>query len=211
MPSLAPPLAPHLTWTAVPEAPAGAVLLLPGGTVASTTPVGRGNLPAARMIPFARGIAHAGRGRLAVARLRYRVRGWNGAAADPLVDARSALVQIRERWPGIPIVLVGHSMGGRVALHLADAPGVRGIVLLAPWIDRRDEPRGGPGLRALLMHGSADVITSPAATAAYAALLERRGVDVTLDLVAGSLHAMVPRAGYWYRRVAGFVTDTVGG
>lgn len=210
MPCLAPRAAPHLTWDAAPEAPAAVVLLLPGGMVASTAPMGRFNLAAARMIPFAWRIARAGRGRLAVARLRYRVRGWNGDDADPLVDARRALEEIRGRWHGIPIILVGHSMGGRIALRLADAPGITAAVALAPWIDRSDEPRGGSGRSVLLMHGTADVITSPDATAAYAVLLRNRGVDVTLDLVRWSLHVMVPRAGHWYRRVVRFVIEVAG-
>lgn len=55
--------------------------------------------------------------------LRYRYRGWNRAEASPVSDAIWALAQIRVERPGLPIVLVGHSMGGRAALRVAGDPG----------------------------------------------------------------------------------------
>ena len=57
--------------------------------------------------------------------LRYRVAGWNGAAADAHADVRWAIEQLRaEHGPDVPIVLVGHSMGGRAALRAGgDAAG----------------------------------------------------------------------------------------
>jgi pimeloyl-ACP methyl ester carboxylesterase len=202
-----PPAAPGLVWVAAPPDPAGVVLVLHGGQVSSSHPVGRTDLAPARMIPIARRIASAGQGRLAVVRVRNRVRGWNGSSADPLADARHALGIVRDRWGGIPVGVVGHSMGGRVALRLAEDPGVALVVGLAPWIDRSDAPLGRPGLPVLLMHGRADVVTSPRATRRYAESLLARGVRVQLDLVALSLHAMTPWSGYWHERVATFVAE----
>ena len=90
----------------------------------------------------------AGRDGLAVARLRYRVRGWNGADAAPVADAHWALDQLTARFPGVPIALVGHSMGGRAALYAAGHPAVRAVVGLAPWIEPGDTERTIDGLRA---------------------------------------------------------------
>ena len=41
---------------------------------------------------------------------------------------------VRMAYPGVPIALVGHSMGGRVALHLAGEADVVVVAALAPWI-----------------------------------------------------------------------------
>ncbi|MDT7650888.1 MAG: hypothetical protein QOI36_2294, partial [Pseudonocardiales bacterium] len=64
--------------------------------------------------------------------LRYRYRGWNGERADPVTDARWALAEVRRRYGPVPVGLVGHSLGGRVAVHVADDASVTGVVLLAP-------------------------------------------------------------------------------
>ncbi|MEO1470632.1 MAG: alpha/beta fold hydrolase [Pseudomonadota bacterium] len=62
---------------------------------------------------------------------------WPGA--DVLVaDARAAMVEIRRRHPDLPLVLVGHSMGGGIALAAAapggDVPPPDALVLAAPAI-----------------------------------------------------------------------------
>ena len=98
-----------------------------------------------RLIPVARAVAR-GNPRAAVYRLRFSVRGWNGTGSDVLADGRWALGAIAERHPGLPVVIVGHSLGGRVALLLASTPPAVGAVLLAPWAepgDPVDQLRGG--------------------------------------------------------------------
>src|SRR6201999_3081874 len=109
-------------------------LVLHGGRSNSTEPVPRTASAALRMIPFARSLSRAGASDgLAVARLRYRQRGWNGSAQPPVQDASWALARLRERFPDRPIALIGHSMGGRTAMYVADDPAVRCVVGLAPW------------------------------------------------------------------------------
>ena len=85
------------------------------------------------MHPFARDLAALGDD-LAVAQLRYRLRGWNDTGDDALADVAFALDTLDARYGGVPIVLVGHSMGGRAALRSAGHPTVRGVVALAPWL-----------------------------------------------------------------------------
>ncbi|MGR4852480.1 alpha/beta fold hydrolase [Streptomyces sp. LARHCF252] len=58
-----------------------------------------------------------------------RSRGGSGHARD----ARRALGELARRAGDVPVVLVGHSMGGRAALRAADAPQVRAVPALAPW------------------------------------------------------------------------------
>ena len=105
------------------DQPRAVVLVLHGGKSRSRRPVRPWHKGAVlRMVPFAGAVAKAGGGAIAVAMLRYAVRGWNGAARPaPLADTRLALEQIAAKHPGVPIGLLGHSMGGRVAL----APGRR--------------------------------------------------------------------------------------
>ncbi len=199
----------ELRWTAEPADPHAVVLLLHGGREHSTVPARWNQLAVLRMIPFARAVARAGDGQIAVARLRYAVRGWNEAAESPIADARAALEQVRARYPDRPIGLLGHSMGGRVALRLADDPGVEAVVGLAPWVHRYDVAGGGPGLRALLMHGTRDRMTSPHNTATMAGRLRARGVDVRLVSVDGEGHAMLQRPRYWHRTAASFLREAL--
>ena len=64
--------------------------------------------------------------------LRYRHRGWNGGHG-PVEDARWALSEVRRELGELPVVLLGHSMGARTSVHVADHDSVVGVVGLAPW------------------------------------------------------------------------------
>src|SRR5687768_17670642 len=76
--------------------------------------------------------ATAGRG-VTTCLLRYRVAGWNGEAADAYADVRWSLDRIRaEHGPDVPIVLVGHSMGGRAGLRARGENPVAAVCALAP-------------------------------------------------------------------------------
>ena len=110
-------------------------------------PVAWWRLAVVRMAPFAPTIAHRAGDDLAVLRLKNRVRGWNGDRQDPVHDARWALDRIRHVLPGMPVVLVGHSMGGRVALRLGAEPDVVGVAALAPWVESDARRRRAPARR----------------------------------------------------------------
>lgn len=192
----------------VPEHPAGVVLVLHGGAEASRVPVAWWRLPVLRMAPFASTITRRDGDDLVVLRLKNRVRGWNGARQDPVKDARWALDRIRRLLPGLPVVVVGHSMGGRVALHLAAEPAVVGVAALAPWIET-DVRQPRPGVAVLLVHGSSDRVTDPRRTAVLARRFAQSGVDVRHIEVEDGTHAMLKDAGRWHDVVAEFVTDVL--
>ena len=192
----------------VPRDPRGVVLLLHGGAVSGRQRVRWSGVAVLRMMPFALALTRRAGDELAVLRLKYRVRGWNGADRDPVVDAAWALARIRDTWPGLPIALVGHSMGGRVALHLGTEPGVAAVVALAPWIEGAT-PRPVVGTRVLLVHGTRDGITSPRRTATLAGRLRDNGIDVRHLEVQGGDHPMLRQAGLWHDTAADFVTDVL--
>lgn len=190
----------------MPPDPVGVVLVLHGGGESGHEPVSWRKGAVLRMLPFAKAIERRAGGRLAVLRLKNRFHGWNGVEQTPLLDARWALDEIRARYPGLPITLIGHSMGGRVALHLMGEPEVTTVVGLAPWIKEGDPQLGRPGLRVLLMHGDDDRITDPRLTKALSEALRAQGADVTWRPVEGEGHAMLRHPLTWHREVTDFVT-----
>ena len=114
-------MAAELRWISRRDAPTAVVLVLHGGQDSSRRPARWHNLAVLRMVPVARAVANAGHGTFAVAMLRYAVRGWNGAAASPVPDARAALDEISAAYPGVPIAPVGHSwVEGDVGLQAHD-------------------------------------------------------------------------------------------
>jgi len=214
--------APNLSFTGHHGQPDAVVLLLHGGTPDSFERV-RGYDPSVvRMIPFGRSVHRAGGGRIMLAKLRYAVRGWNGEAESPLADAHWALDQIAERFGPLPIGLVGHSMGGRVALRVADhgdgdgavhegthSLSVHSLAVLAPWL-----PDGEPfpvlgGRPLLLAHGTADRITDPARTTELGQRLSADGGNVELLNYPGGRHSMLFPSRPWHDLVAGFMVRTL--
>jgi pimeloyl-ACP methyl ester carboxylesterase len=187
-------------------------LVLHGGRSKGTDPVPRTAGAALRMIPFARSLHRVGgREGLVVARLRYRQRGWNGPAQSPVHDARWALTQLRERFPDVPVGLVGHSMGGRTAMYVADDPAVRCVVGLAPWIEPSDPTAGLRARRVLIVHGDQDRMTSPSSSAAFAARLRGVAESVSYVVVRGEKHAMLRRAPVWHELATGFTLGVLFG
>ena len=192
--------APHLTRS-LHRDPRGLVLMLHGGAEADLAPVGSTSRPWLRSVLMMRQLRRpfhsAG---LEVWLLRYRVTGWNHGHAElpsPVPDARWALDRVRRRHGELPVVVLGHSMGARAAVTVADDPLVRGVVGLAPWFPVGEPVEPLRGKRLVAVHGRADRITSYDATAAFV----RRAATVagSAQLVdMGPLdHAMLRGLGRW--------------
>jgi len=189
----------------------GAVaLFLHGGREAGLTRPPRWNAPGLRMLPFARAVraATAGHG-IATAHVSYRYRGWNGDRADTVADARDALDAIERRLGPVPVVLVGHSMGGRAALRLGGHATVRSVVALAPWCPSDEPVAQLTGTPTVILHSDRDRTTDPLASHDFAVRARAAGTPVCRMQVAGSDHAMLRRATVWHtataRLVAGFL------
>lgn len=183
--------------------PRGLVLMLHGGAQHGHNEVGNRSASFRRTGAMRRvlepKVLDAG---LSLWMLRFSVRGWNAGAGhepSPVPDARWALDQAAAEHPGVPVVLLGHSMGGRTAVHVADHPAVAGVVGLAPWLEPQDPFRTLVGKHFIAGHGSRDKITSAKMTRAYVERLQ--GVAASADFVdMGRLgHYMLSRPRDWNR------------
>lgn len=186
----------------------GVALVLHGGRSSSYESVRGRHLSPARMLPFARALrSGGGSDGLAVWTLRNRYRGWNGQDMSPVQDARWALSHISREHPGVPVYLLGHSMGGLTALCVADHPQVEAVVALAPWLDAKTPVEPVAGRRILIVHGTQDRWTSPANSLAYARRAE--GVAESVEYVAlkGTGHFMFRRVGLWNSLATRFILD----
>jgi pimeloyl-ACP methyl ester carboxylesterase len=142
--------------------------------------------------------------------LRYRHRGWNGAAQDALRDAAWACAELARTHPGVPVVLLGHSMGGRAALRAAGAANVSAVCALAPWIGAVEPVEQLAGRTVLIAHGDRERFTDPAESFAYALRAKADGMRICRFDVPGAGHFMLTHRSAWNRLVRRFVLGTIG-
>ena len=181
---------PRLIATRQPRDPVGVALILHGGGGRGGVPVSPTQLSVLRMVPIAVRVARAGHGRIAVYRLLNAVR---GVGADPLSNVRWALGQLAVDYAGLDVCLVGHSLGGSVALAAAGESQVRGVVALAPWLAGSERTRHLAQTRTLIVHGTNDRVTSCRASQQYAARTRQSGAPVSFVEVERGEHSMLRR------------------
>ncbi|MFF3321715.1 alpha/beta hydrolase [Streptomyces sp. NPDC002889] len=205
------PAAPALHIDRTAQPPRAAILLLHGGRADAVEPPSALNLPGVRMRPFARAITRATAGHdIVIGRVRYGHRGWNGERADAGRDALRALDELALVTGPVPTLLVGHSMGGRAALHAAGHPLVTGAVGLAPWCPAEEPVEHLTGRRLVLLHGDRDRVTDPRETWAFAARARTVGAEVCALRMSGGDHAMLRRAAQWHTITTQVVTGLLG-
>ncbi|HET6651113.1 MAG TPA: alpha/beta fold hydrolase [Nocardioides sp.] len=132
--------------------------------------------------------------------LRYSVRGWNqrtSSTPSPVLDARWALEEVRRDHADVPVVLLGHSMGARTAVAVADDPQVTGVVGLAPWLPANEPNRTLSGRHLAAAHGRSDKITSISQTAAFVERAERVAASTELVDMGAVGHYMFRRIPAW--------------
>lgn len=189
--------------------PALAVLVLPGGTDFSYRPFSAVQGSALRMYPFTASIQAAFGPRVRVRQARYRVYGWNGGQASPMPYARNALERLSSDYPGVPVAVIGHSMGGRIAAQLGDDPRVTDVLALAPWWQFADWRQIHDDVRVVAMHGEADTVTRARRTAKGVRELAERGLDATYVSVPGGQHPMLDHIGLWHGEALSFVSHAL--
>ncbi|TQF04265.1 alpha/beta fold hydrolase [Kitasatospora acidiphila] len=201
----------RLRWKVRSAGARAVVLVLHGGREADLAPARPWQPAAVRMAPFLRPLRRAtAGGAVAVGLVRYRHRGWNGDRADAAQDVLAALDAVAAECGPVPVVLLGHSMGGRAALRAAGHRAVTGVVALAPWCPPDDPCEQLAGRTLVTLHGDLDRVTDPAATLAFAARARAAGAAVAGIGVAGGDHAMLRRHRDWHRGAAGLVAALLG-
>jgi len=142
-----------------------------------------------------------------VRRVQYRFRGWNSPRLDAVADATAVLDDVRHRFEPKSIVVVGHSMGGRVAARLCAGGQVGALVALAPYWPGGDGDLIPSPTRLLVVHGTADTRTDPGSSRIQTLRARQRGLDAQWVGLEGVGHFMVRRWGEWHRRTADFVAE----
>ena len=131
--------------------------------------------------------------------------GTSGLGEEEVADALGALDVARERFPRGPLVLLGWSFGGAVAIRAAAASDVAACVAIAPAVERKEVTAGLPppkelGLTIplLVVVGVHDEQVSPQACATWT-----KQVD-------GSLLVEMPGANHFFWAKYPDLTETVG-
>jgi dienelactone hydrolase len=184
----------------------GIALFCHGGTATSVAPPRDRALSLLRMRAIERVVREAGARRgLTTQLLRYRVAGWNGEAADAFADVRWALEHIRAEHGGdIPVVLVGHSMGGRAVLRAGGDPQVGAVCALAPWTPPGEPVAHLRDRTVTILHGRGDRWVPGELSADFALRARQAGAHVARFTIAGG-HSMLRGAHRWHA----FVRDVV--
>ncbi|MEO5664111.1 MAG: alpha/beta fold hydrolase [Nocardioides sp.] len=189
---------PHLTKLDVDGPPRAIILVLHGGKPRSHQPVDGRSASWRRAMWLQRDIAsRAHAAGVGVWSLRYRERGWNGGA-DRIADARSALDAVRTAHGDVPVVLLGHSMGARVAVHAADDVSVVGVVGLAPWWSAEDPASTLAGRDLRAAHGRRDRITSFKETSRYVERARHVADSAELRDMGALGHYMLTGSATWH-------------
>ncbi len=187
------------------------VLLLHGGQQHSVAPVKNRHASWWRMAALARSLrGYAEHNDLALSLLQYRQRGWNDLNDPaPVADARAAIAELANHHPGAPIVLVGHSMGGRTACRTADEPTVIGVVGLAPWLPEGEPNAAIAGRHLRIMHGTKDSWTSAQWSRDYVERSQGLSASAAWTSLPGGGHFMFRQSTAWKQFVTDSVTDIV--
>lgn len=189
---------PLLTTYDAPGRARAMILVLHGGKPRSQQAIDARSLSWRRALWLQRDIAaRAHESGVGIWSVRYRERGWNGGV-DRTADARWALDEVRAAHGDVPVVLLGHSMGARVAVHVADDPSVRGVVGLAPWWSAQDPVHTLAGRTLRAAHGRRDRITSFGETVRFVERARAVADSAELRDMGPLGHYMLTGAGHWH-------------
>ena len=189
---------PLLTTYDAPGRARAMILVLHGGKPRSAQAIDGRSLSWRRALWLQRDIAaRAHESGVGVWSVRYRERGWNGGV-DRTADARWALDEVRAAHGDVPVVLLGHSMGARVAVHVADDPSVRGVVGLAPWWSAQDPVHTLAGRTLRAAHGRRDRITSFGETVRFVERARAVADSAELRDMGPLGHYMLTGASHWH-------------
>ena len=131
---------------------------------------------------------------LCFAELRYRIKSWRRLPWC-MEDARAAIEATR----GERTLLIGFSMGGAVAIGVADEPSVETVVGLAPWIPDRLDLEPLRGRRLAVIQGGLDrglpgvPGVAPRHSRSGFERVRALGVEADYTLIPGAVHGLAVR------------------
>jgi pimeloyl-ACP methyl ester carboxylesterase len=130
--------------------------------------------------------------------VRYRVKSWR--RLELCVEDAGAAIGAARAAGAEEVALVGFSMGGAVAVHVASDPAVRTVIALAPWLYPELDLSTLEGRRFAVVHGSLDRglpgvpgVRPELSLIGYERALAL-GVDAERTLITGALHPIALRA-----------------
>ncbi|HEY9181682.1 MAG TPA: alpha/beta hydrolase, partial [Gammaproteobacteria bacterium] len=103
-------------------------------------------------------------------------------------DALAVVDWCRARWPERPLYLGGFSFGGALAIAIAARAAPRGLVTVAPPVDRLPRDLNLPTCPWVLVHGDADEIVTPGPVLDWCATLAAPPKIVLLKGVGHFFH-----------------------
>lgn len=103
-------------------------------------------------------------------------------------DVLTVAAWCRARWPSAGVYLGGFSFGAAIAAGVAARVAPRGLVTVAPPIDRLPKDFVAPACPWLLVHGNADEVVPPEPVLAWCATLAVPPRIVLLDGVGHFFH-----------------------
>ncbi len=207
-PTVQGPHTPSLLTVGPRGTPRAAVVIAHGGKSQSRAHDSNLRSPALRMLPFLLDLARVGR-RLGLAstQLRYRLVGYN--EGDPVTDVEWALDHVADRY-GVPVCLLGHSMGARAALRAAGHPSVVSVVALAPWCPPAEPVNQLEGRTVVIAHGERDRITDPARSLEFARHAHPVAERLARFELGGTGHTMLQRLPTWQSLARRLTLGTLG-
>lgn len=144
--------------------------------------------------------------------VRYRIKSWR--QLDSCVEDARAAVATASEAGATEIALLGFSMGGAVAVHVAGDPAVSTVIALAPWLYPELDLSPLDSRRFAVVHGSLDRSipgipgVRPELSLHGYERAKARGVDAERTVIRGAIHPIalrapwggtvpMPRAGRW--------------
>jgi len=135
---------------------------------------------------------------LAFLEVRYRIKSWRHIDGC-IEDARAGIAAVRVAGAA-KVALLGFSMGGAVAVHVADDPAVSTVIALAPWLYPELDVTPLEGRRFAVMHGSLDrglpgiPGVRPELSLRGCERARARGIDTERTVIDGAIHPIALRA-----------------
>jgi pimeloyl-ACP methyl ester carboxylesterase len=122
--------------------------------------------------------------------VRYRLKTW--LRLELCIEDADAAIDAAREAGAENVALLGYSMGGAVAVHVAGSPLVRSVIGLAPWLYPQLDLSPLDGRRLAIVHGSLD--RSLPGMPGVKPALSLRGFERAQELGVDAVRTVIPLA-----------------